>query len=129
MPTLHYFFWMKQMLNSLHRNITERVWALGYNITMGCWELSLNLSLHAHGFSSHGYIPRVHIMIAHCLIKLRLSLKAPQEGQGWTPTFLSWVTTNITQEENAINFIIVCSFFYRNKLVDAILSIRGFESV
>ena len=27
-PTLHYFLWMKQILNSIHRNITERVWAL-----------------------------------------------------------------------------------------------------
>lgn len=43
------------------------------NRSMGCWELKLNLSLHAHGFVSHGYIPEVHKTNAHHLVMLRVS--------------------------------------------------------
>ena len=35
---------------------------------MGCWELDLNLSLHAQGCASLDYIFRAHIMNAHCLV-------------------------------------------------------------
>lgn len=40
------------------------------NIIMRCWELNMNLSILAHGFASHGWIPKAHITNPHCSIML-----------------------------------------------------------